>query len=130
MILDPVDIELRGEERAVILGPELGRAVGGQTTERDGKRSRIPADGTEHRAGHREFLDARVVHGIDTALDVVEQGVAGSLVHGADQRAVGCEGEFDGVVEAASADPLDPSAVAQGSQRGQRSLRAQGPRES
>src|SRR5581483_7464319 len=59
----------------------------------------------------RELLYARVVHRVDAALDVVQQAVAGALVHRADGFAVGGEGDLDGVIEAAAAEAFEAAAV-------------------
>ena len=56
-------------------------------------------------------FEARVLHRVDPALDVVQQAVARPLVHRADQLALGGERDLDRVVEPAAAEPLDLAAV-------------------
>src|SRR5262249_46308187 len=65
----------------------------------------------EQRPGPRKLREARMLHRVDAALYVVEQTIARPLVHGADCLAVGSEGNFDWIIEAAAAQALDIGAV-------------------
>ena len=89
VLFDAMHVELCREQRVLVLGPELGRAITGQPAQRDRQHAGILVNRPEQRTGHGELFDRRMLAREDGALDVVQQRVTRPLVHRTDDLAVG-----------------------------------------